>query len=230
MTKLFSKIKLKYLSLSSNGERNIFWSVSNSKHMYMEKGFARTAPAMGTSLQQYYEYLLVVHPAAGVYAQLMQEKQYFFDTFKEKVAIKTLPHITVANFLARETMEDTIIRYMHRIFSMQKSFTVTLNNFSGFPPHTVYARVQDHEPFKQLAAALAPVEHYIKGNDCPPAKFIKHPHLSIARRLKAEVYEKAMFEFSQRTFFASFNAEEIVLLKRQSQFDKCKQLTVFKLL
>ena len=196
----------------------------------MEKGFARTAPALSFAMQEYYEYLLVVHPAPDVYAQVMQEKQHFFDTYKEKVAIKTKPHITVANFLAKEAMEDTIIRYMHRIISTQKIFTVTLNNFSGFPPHTVYARVQDHQPFKQLAAALAPVEHYIKGNGCPPAKFIIHPHVSIARRLKPDVYDKAMFEFSQRTFFASFNVEELVLLKRQNQFDKCRQVNVFKLL
>ncbi|MEP6845369.1 MAG: 2'-5' RNA ligase family protein [Panacibacter sp.] len=195
----------------------------------MEKGFARTAPAMDFAMQGYYEYLLVVHPAAGVYAQVMQEKQHFFDTYKEKVAIKTKPHITVANFLAKEAMEDTIIRYMHRIISMQQSFTITLNNFSGFPPHTVYARVQDHQPFKQLAAALAPVDHYVKGNGCPPAKFITHPHITIARRLRADVYDKAMFEFSQRTFYASFNVEELVLLKRQNQFDKCKQVNVFKL-
>ena len=195
--------------------------------MYMEKGFARTAPATSFALQEYYEYLLVVHPSADAYTQLMQEKQHFFETYKEKVAIKTLPHITVANFLAKEAMEDTIIRYMHRIFSMQKSFNVSLNNFSGFPPHTVYARVQDHQPFRQLAAALAPVDHYVKGNGCPPAKFITHPHVTIARRLKADVYEKAMFEFSQRTFYASFTVTELILLKRRNQFDKCKQVNVF---
>ena len=196
----------------------------------MEKGFARTTPASSFAMQEYYEYQLVVHPAADVYAKLMQEKQYFFETYKEKVAIKTVPHITVANFLAKEVMEDTIIRYMHRILSMQKSFTVTLNNFSGFPPHTVYARVQDHQPFKHLAAALFPVDHYVKGNGCPPAKFIMHPHVSIARRLKADVYDKAMFEFSQRLFHASFTATEFVLLKRQNLFDKCRQVNVFKLL
>ena len=196
----------------------------------MEKGLARTSPAPGFTVQEYYEYLLVVHPAAGVYAQLMQEKQHFFDTFKEKVAIKTQPHITVADFLAKEAMEETIIRYMHRILSMQKSFTVTLNNFSGFPPHTVYARVQDHQPFKQLAASLKVIDQYVRSNGCPPAHLITHPHLSIARRLKQTVYEKAMFDYSQKTFHASFEANELILLKRQNQFDACKQVNVFRLL
>lgn len=178
----------------------------------------------------FYEYLLVVHPPVDAYAQVMDEKQYFFETFKEKVALKTLPHITVANFLSKEMMEDTIMRYLHRILSMQQSFSVTLNNFSGFPPHTVYARVQDHLPFKKLAVALKPIDAFIRSNDCPPAKFITNPHISIARRLKTDVYEKAMLEFSQRSFHTSFQVDELILLKRQHQFDKCRQVNVFKLL
>lgn len=197
--------------------------------MYMENGFT-TAPAQHFAVQQYYEYLLVVHPAEEVYAQIKQEKENFYNTYKEKVAAKNPPHITVANFLAKEEMESTIIRYMHRILSVQKSFTVSLNNYSGFPPHTVYARVQNHEPFKQLAASLKAVDQYVRSNGCPPARFITHPHVSIAKRLKQDVYEKAMFDYSQRTFHASFSADELVLLKRQNQFDKCKQVNVFKLL
>lgn len=176
-----------------------------------------------------HEYLLVVHPGQDVYNQVMTEKQNFFDTYKEQVAIKAKPHITVADFLADEEMEETIIRYMRRIFSTQKSFNVTLNNYSGFPEHTVFARVQDHQPFKQLASSLKVIDQYIKSNGCPPAKLIKHPHITIARRLKQNVYEKAMFEYSQKTFYASFDVTELILLKRKNQFDKCQQVNVFKL-
>jgi 2'-5' RNA ligase len=177
-----------------------------------------------------HEYLLLVHPVQDVYNQVMTEKQNFFDTYKEQVAIKTKPHITVADFLADEEMEETIIRYMRRVFSTQKNFNVTLNNYSGFPEHTVFTRVQDHQPFKQLASSLKVIDQYLRSNGCPPAKFITHPHLTIARRLKQNVYEKAMFEYSQKTFYASFDVTELILLKRKSQFDKCKQVNVFKLL
>lgn len=195
----------------------------------MENNLA-LAPATNFRMQHFFEYLLVVHPAADVYEQINEEKQNFCNTYHEKVAIKTRPHITVAAFFVKEEMESTIIRYMHRIFSMQKSFDVMLNNYSGFPPHTVYARVQNHEPFKQLADSLKVVEQYIKGNDCPPMHLIKYPHVPIARRLKQNVYEKAMFEYSQKTFNASFTVNELILLKRQTQFDKCQQVNVFKLL
>ena len=119
----------------------------------METGLAQSR-AFSTPVNNLYEYLLVVHPDERVYAQVMAEKQLFSAQYKESVAVKTKPHITVANFLAKEEMESTIIRWMHRIISVQKKFTITLDKYSGFPPHTIYLRVQDHEPFKQLAKEL----------------------------------------------------------------------------
>jgi len=38
-----------------------------------------------------------------------------------------------------------------------------------------------------------------------------------------------MFDYSRKTFNACFMVDELILLKRQSQYDKCKQLSVFKL-
>ena len=193
------------------------------------EGLVNFSPSRGFQLHDFYEYLLVVHPPVEVYDKIKKEKEYFSSEYNVNIAKKTLPHITVANFLAREDMEETLIRYMQRIFSMHTSFWVSLNNYSGFPEHTVFARVQDHQPFKQLAASLKVVDQYVRNNGCPPAKLIKHPHLSIARRLQQNIYEKAMFEYSRKTLHASFEANELVLLKRKNQFDKCKTVSVFKL-
>ena len=174
-----------------------------------------------------YEYLLVAQPDEKVYQQIVEEKQSFYHTYKEKVAIKTKPHITVSNFMAKETMEETIIRWMQRIISTQFCFSVSLNNYSGFPPHTVYLRVQDHQPFKQLATSLKVVDQYVRGNDCPPMKLISHPHLSIARRLPQPIYEKAIAEYAPKSFHASFEVKQLILLRRKHQFDVCKQISVF---
>lgn len=194
------------------------------------EGLISFFPGGGFQAQYLYEYLLVVHPTKDVYNQLQEEKEIFSSQYKVSVAKKTLPHITVANFIAKEEMEETIIRYMQKILSTHQCFEVTLNNYSGFPPHTVFARVQDHEPFKKLASSLKIIDQYIKSNGCPPAKFITYPHLSIARKLQQNVYEKAIFEYAQKTLYASFYVEELVLLKRKNQFDKCKQVNVFRLL
>jgi 2'-5' RNA ligase len=175
------------------------------------------------------EYLLVVHPDETVYAQVMEEKQFFSTQYKQPIAIKTKPHITVANFLAKEEMEATIIRWMHRIISVQKSFRVTLDQYSGFKPHTIYLRVQDHQPFQHLAKELKVVDQYVRSYGCPEMHLISFPHVTIARQLPGNTYQQAITEYVQRPFHASFEVRDLVLLRRRHQFDPCSQVNVFGL-
>ena len=177
-----------------------------------------------------WEYLLVAKPDASVDAQVMEEKQFFSTRFKAPIAAKTKPHITVANFLAGEAMEETIIRWMHRIISNKKSFRVTLDQYGAFRPHTIYLRVQDHQPFQQLAKELKVVDQYIRGYGCPEMHLITNPHVTIARRLEQTTYSEAVKVYSEKTFHASFDVKELVLLRRMNQFDSCKQVNVFGLL
>jgi len=176
---------------------------------------------------QFWEYLLVAHPDTNVYNKIVDVKQSFFDVYKQKIPIKTKPHITAANFLGRESMEETLIRWIHRICSQHKCFNVTLNNYSGFPPHSIYVRVQDHAPFKHLAAQLKVIDEYVRSNGCPGARLITRPHLTIARRLDNNLYNKAMLDYSQKTFHETFQLTELVLLKRSNQFDSLKEVNVF---
>ena len=176
-----------------------------------------------------YEYLLVAHPDATVSQKVIAEKEFFAAGYQQKIAAKTKPHITIANFVAREAMEETILRYTRRICSQLQSFEVALNNYSGFPPHTIYLRVQNSQPFKQLAKELKVVSNYVDSCSCPPVKLITNPHLSIARRLPETVYLKAMMDYSQKTFHETFMVNELVLLRRSNEYDSCKPVHVFRL-
>lgn len=179
---------------------------------------------------KFFEYLLVVHPNEETFNQLRKEKENFSSEYNVSIAKKTLPHITIANFLAKESMEETLIKWMHKIISHQQSFDVMINNFSGFPSSkTVYARIQNHEPFKQLATSLKTINTYINDNGFPNAKLINHPHMTIARSLQQHVYDKAIMDYSRKTFHANFTVDKLVLLKRNNQYDKCRQVNVFPL-
>jgi 2'-5' RNA ligase len=176
-----------------------------------------------------FEYLLVANPDSEVHEKVMAEKQNFYDEYREKAAISTIPHITVTNFLAREAMEDTIIRWMERICSKQQSFIVTLNNYSGFPPHTIYLRVQNAMPFQQLAQELKAVNTYVSSCSCPPMNLISKPHVSISNSLSEEVYFKALTQYSHKSFHESFVVNELLLLRRKHPYDTCKPINVFGL-
>ncbi len=188
-----------------------------------------TNKTFGIRTNNFCEYLLVAQPDTDVFEKVMVEKKYFYEQYREREAIKTKPYITVVNFLAKEEMEPTLIRWMHRIISTQESFKVTLCNYSGFPPHTVYLRVQEPAPFQQLAKELKPLNEYISSNDCPAIQLINKPHLSIAKKLPAAIYEKAMIDYSQRCFMEFFDVKDLILLRRRNAFDSCVEVNKFGL-
>ena len=177
-----------------------------------------------------FEYVLAGHPDNGVNTRIMEEKASFSETYGKTLPLTASPNITVASFFASEAMEPTIIRWMQRIFGAQPSFSVTLNNYSGFPPDTIFLRVQDPQPFQLIRKKLQPVDEFIRASDCPPLKLHTRPHLSIAQQLPEQVYNKAMADYARKIFHASFRIEELLLLRRSNPFDHCKTVQIFRLL
>lgn len=175
-----------------------------------------------------WEYLLVIRPDAQTCSKLAAEKQDFFNRYQQTSAIQIKPHITVGSFFAMEGMESTIIKWMQRICSMQSSFPVTLNNYSGFPDHTIYLRIQNPTPFQELAFRLKVIDSYIQSNNCPSLRLVHRPHLSIAAKLPPKVYDKAMPEYSRKTFHETFMVTELLLLKRMNEYDACRHVNVFR--
>ena len=175
------------------------------------------------------EYLLVIYPSGELQEKLLDEQQQFSADYGLQMTVRNKPHITVAAFQAGEIMEDTLIRWVQRICNRYKCFDLTLNNYSGFPPHTIYLRVQDPHPFRQLMQQLRSIDEFIRSSGCPPANLITRPFLSIAGGLTEQLYNKAMPEYSRKTFHDSFRVDELVLLKRTHSFDACKTVNIFRL-
>lgn len=189
------------------------------------------------------EYLLVIYPYGDLQDKLLEEQQQFSADYGLQVTVRNRPHITVAAFQAGEPMEDTLIRWIQRICNRYSSFDLTLNNYSGFPPHTtkppeatqripgtIYLRVQDPEPFRELMRQLRAIDDFIRSCGCPPVNLFSRPILSIAGGLTEQVYNKAMPDYSRRTFHDSFHVDQLVLLKREHAFDACKTVNIFRLL
>jgi len=175
------------------------------------------------------EYLLIIQPAAAVQQQVKEATAGFVNHYGVNSAAG-MPYITVAAFLAKEEMEETLLRWMHRIISSFKSFTVALNNYSGMPnTATVYLRIQDHQPFKQLARELKVIDELVRSNGLPKAQLVTYPQLAIAHSLETALYEKAMMEYSQKDFYAAFQVQELHLIKRLGQFDAGTQVSVLRL-
>ena len=175
------------------------------------------------------EYRLLVYPDATVYNKLMAVKQRFFINYGIEKTVNTVPHIMVAGFYASEGMEETLIRWIQRICSRFNSFPVNLNNYSGIPTHSIYLRIQNPQPFKQLTRELQVIDDYVRSSSGRSARLIQ-PYLSIASELPEQVFLKAMPVYSRKTFHARFTAHELVLLAKDHPFASSKTVTVFRFL
>lgn len=176
-----------------------------------------------------WEYTLRANPDKKVHDKVLEEKKTFHSEYKTELAINNEPRITIANFLAKEMMEETLCRWTQKICNHQQSFTVALNNFSGFPAHAIYIRVQNPEPFTQLANGLKSLENFIKSNECPPLQMVTKPHMTIARQLPEDIYNKAIKEYAQRSFHEVFTLDKLILLKRDNRYKKWEHVSFFPL-
>ncbi|MEO8763806.1 MAG: 2'-5' RNA ligase family protein [Ginsengibacter sp.] len=201
----------------------------------MKPGLITTNPAANVKYDyklnsdEQYEYLLMVNLGSEMNEKVKAEKQDFYKEYNVKTGIHTHPYIMIANFIAKEAMENTAIRWMENIFNNQQSFPVALNNYSGFPAHTIYLRVQDTKSFQKLAQELKVVNTYVNACGFPSMKLITHPHVSIAGSLPEEVYFKALTQYARKSFHESFMVNELLLLRRKNQYDTCKIIKVFAL-
>jgi 2'-5' RNA ligase len=215
----------------------------------MEMGLVQTTESRGRGRpggSGYAEYLLVVYPHGDLQDRLMEEQQQFSSDYGldhrleqgQRIANhlgRNRPHITLVAFQAKEEAEDTLIRWIQRICEQRRSFQLALNNYSGIPPHTIYLRLQDPEPLRDLIQQLGAIDEFIRSSGWPP---VRHPlitngrvrpYLSIAGGLTEQVYNKAMPDYSRKTFHGIFQVEELVLLRRKHSFDPCKTVNVFGL-
>ncbi|HEY4147448.1 MAG TPA: 2'-5' RNA ligase family protein [Chitinophagaceae bacterium] len=195
----------------------------------MYAGLANTATRAVRAESGLKEYLLVVRPDAAVCSQMELVEQEFYTDYGIKSAAGAKPHIKVAGFRAQDVMEETLIRCIGRICGMRKSFKTTLNNYGGFPPHTIYLRIMDPLPFIQLGKELRAVDELIRSSWCPPANLVSKPYLGIATRLPEQVYFRAMPDYSGKTFHASFMVDELLLLQKDRLSGACKTINIFRL-
>jgi 2'-5' RNA ligase len=198
------------------------------------------------------EYLLVVYPDGDLKDRLLEEQQQFASDYglerrpdegqRGANAIgRNKPHITLAAFFAGEEVEDTLIRWIQRICTERREFEIELNNYSGIPPHapkppgsecipgTIYLRVQDPQPLRELMQQLGAIDEFIRSSGWPPVRLTGRPHLPIAGGLTDQLYNKAMPDYSRKTFHGIFRVGELVLLKRKHSFDPCRTVNVFGL-
>ena len=128
-------------------------------------------------------------------------------------ALKPPVHITlVPPFKLKTAMEKQLIQKLKSLCHFDP-FIQKLEDFDGFPEHTVFIRALKNTGistlYKKLKAGLKP---YVEGSRNP-----FHPHLTIAYRDAKEAYPQIMEQYQNRRFREEFLAAHFTLLKHDGK-------------
>jgi 2'-5' RNA ligase len=163
----------------------------------------------------YNEYLLILNPPEVLRNKIMEIKKNFYEKYKAENALWGKPHITLANFIQFEMMEERLINHLKTIGMGYTPFKVELKDFGSFPTHTVFINIESKLQIKNLIKAIRPSQKLMTLNKENKPHFIDDPHVTIARRLLPWQYEKGWLEYGHKHFTGRFIADGMLLLKRR---------------
>lgn len=162
-----------------------------------------------------YEYLLVLSPHQELWNRILKVKEAFAEKYKSDHAKWGKPHITLANFLQYEMMEERLINRLKMVAMGYHPIKVELRDYGSFPSHTIYINVVSKIPVQTLVKEIrSETQRLMKLNDDNKPHFILEPHLTIARKLQPWQYERGWLEYSHKHFTGRFIADAMLLLKR----------------
>jgi 2'-5' RNA ligase len=162
-----------------------------------------------------YEYLLVLNPHEELRNRIMDIKKEFYDKYRADTARWGKPHITLANYLQYEMMEERTLNRLQQVAMGFHPIKIELKDYGSFPSHTIYINITSKVPVQSLVKQIrTDTQRLMKLNDDNKPHFILEPHVTIARRLEPWQYEKGWLEYSHRHFTGRFIADAMLLLKR----------------
>lgn len=182
----------------------------------------------GITVNTLSRYRLMAYPDMETALFIKAEQQYIQRKYQTTLPVQPTG-IVVAEFMAREDMEATLIRWMHRIISTQSSFQISIQGFGALSSRQLYLRVQEQQPFQQLANAMQVVDQYIRSYDCPPAKRFTHPYLPLTEAVPDQEFKKVVDEYAERKLDVSFEVKELLLIRNSQDAETGKQINLFRL-
>lgn len=176
------------------------------------------------------EYIVIIEPSNDVKDKINSLKKSFAEKYSCPQALHSKPHITLLKFTQLNVNEDKIITMLNKLALQNTAFQISLDGFGSFPTHTIYINVATQNNIVELVKSLKPIQAFLKLDKEHKPHFITTPHLTLARKLLPWQYEKSWLEYNNTHFTASFNANHLLLLKRNENQKYYSIVATFNLL
>ncbi|HHP7240301.1 MAG TPA: 2'-5' RNA ligase family protein [Cyclobacteriaceae bacterium] len=166
-------------------------------------------------------YFIALLPPEVMMNEIIKLKNFVFEKYKSKQALKSPPHITLhMPFKWREDREDKLIDSIQEVSGSMYPFIISLNGFDFFKQRVVFIKVSLSEELKYLQKKIARMAaQHLKINNADYKNRPFHPHITIAfRDLKKENFQAARNYFEKQDFSRHFTAIDITLLKHNGKY------------
>lgn len=171
-------------------------------------------------------YILVIQPheALGIMIQDLQIQLH--SGYHTENVMKKKPGIMLARFTAYKANEKYICQLMQQIYNHTPPLCIELEGFGSYPMHTIFIKVKNTNDVKSLQKKLKSKSRYLKAGDDDPY-FPDTAVINIAQKMSKEIYQKVIIEYEQGNFTARFMANEIMLLRKNNDADRYRELKRF---
>ncbi len=162
------------------------------------------------------EYRLLISPDDVISSFTWRVKRPFSKRYRDTNAHKSAPHITIASFLLSDKLESGLVSSLKEFAKTASPFGMEVNGFGKFKTKTIFLKIADTQAFSQLSSN---VKRYISRYLNKSWHFSTLAHLTITRDLNEEQLQRAWQDWKGENFQASFEANEMILLRRPFEGD-----------
>lgn len=168
-------------------------------------------PQLGGSLIN--EYRLIVPLPEDLTEKITAIRNALHEKYRVPLPFEIAPSLTVLKFHAFEQSEARALERIQKVVQQTKPYLVELEDYSGYPSHTIYINVKTRSAFNELSKTLKLSKKHLKVPGREP-HFINEPHLILAQRLAPNEFERMWKECEHKQFTGRFICDHLLLLKR----------------
>ncbi len=160
-------------------------------------------------------YFVAIVPPEPIRSELTGLKNWMFEEFGSKAALRSPPHITLhMPFKWKHHKEKLLETSLKNLASTISTFEVQLHNFNCFEPRVIYVDVEKNEQLASLRNEVMRLSRQEWKLDLPKDLRGFNPHITIGfRDFKKPQFYKAWEQVKNKPFSAAFSINSLVLLK-----------------
>ena len=175
------------------------------------------------------EYRLVIPLPEALQEKVMSVRKTLHERYKVKLPFELRPSLTVLRCHGFDKGEARLMEKLQHAALQTAPFKVELEDYAGYPSHTIYINVLTKSPFHELCKELKKYKWLMQVPQKEPF-FINEPHLIVAQRLKSKEFTTLWQECEHRQFSGRFFADAMLLLKRSELNQKYQVMRRFEFL